>query len=296
MPCGVRKAKATPSGIEWLTWTASTDTTLELDDVARLDLDVLDGAGRPTPRGRPHRTRASAGCRRRSGTVEVAQQVGQRPMWSRCPWVRNTASMSSARSRSHDQSGRIRSTPRCSASGNSTPTSTTSDATVDLDRGHVAADLAEPSEEGDGDGGRRSRRAAGSSSVADQSSWASIAGGDRLARRRRAAGGPDRRAARGGERPLSGAGEGSANSARCSGMQRRCSSRARAGSVGNAVDHLGDLRGPPGAALTETTPLAPTASSGRFTSSDPRPHPEPAGRPAVARPRRRPCRGRRWRP
>src|SRR3954453_19372410 len=47
-------------------------------------------------------------------------------MWSSCPWVRTTASMSSSRCSMTAKSGRIRSTPGCSASGNSTPQSMTS--------------------------------------------------------------------------------------------------------------------------------------------------------------------------
>ena len=47
-------------------------------------------------------------------------------MWSSCPWVRTTASMSSSRCSMTPKSGRIRSTPGCSASGNRTPQSMTS--------------------------------------------------------------------------------------------------------------------------------------------------------------------------
>src|SRR3712207_3759054 len=46
-------------------------------------------------------------------------------MWSSCPWVRTTAAMSSSRCSMMPKSGRIRSTPGCSASGNSTPQSMT---------------------------------------------------------------------------------------------------------------------------------------------------------------------------
>src|SRR5918997_5723977 len=50
------------------------------------------------------------------------------PMWSSCPWVRTTAAMSPRRCSLTPKSGRIRSTPGCSASGNSTPQSMTSSA------------------------------------------------------------------------------------------------------------------------------------------------------------------------
>ena len=51
---------------------------------------------------------------------------GSAPMWSSCPWVITTASMSSTRSSTSRRSGRIRSTPGWPSSGNSTPQSTTS--------------------------------------------------------------------------------------------------------------------------------------------------------------------------
>src|SRR5215210_5186248 len=49
-------------------------------------------------------------------------------MWSSCPWVRTTAAMSPRRCSMTPKSGRIRSTPGCSASGKSTPQSMTSSA------------------------------------------------------------------------------------------------------------------------------------------------------------------------
>jgi hypothetical protein len=53
-------------------------------------------------------------------------RYGTPPMWSSCPCVSTTASTRSSRSRIHPKSGRIRSTPGWSSSGNSTPQSTTS--------------------------------------------------------------------------------------------------------------------------------------------------------------------------
>src|SRR5699024_9771331 len=47
-------------------------------------------------------------------------------MWSSWPWVRTIAAMSSRRSLICSKSGRIRSTPGCASSGNSTPQSMTS--------------------------------------------------------------------------------------------------------------------------------------------------------------------------
>src|SRR6185437_14535982 len=47
-------------------------------------------------------------------------------MWSSCPWVRTSASMSSSRCSIARKSGRMRSTPGASSSGNNTPQSITS--------------------------------------------------------------------------------------------------------------------------------------------------------------------------
>ena len=67
-------------------------------------------------------------------------------MWSSCPCVSTTASMSSSRSRIGSKSGRIRSTPGWFSSGNSTPQSMIEQPAVVLEHGHVAPDLAEPAE------------------------------------------------------------------------------------------------------------------------------------------------------
>ena len=85
------------------------------------------------------------------------------PMWSSWAWVRTTASMASRRSRMAEKSGRIRSTPGWSSSGNSTPQSTIEQPPGVLEDRHVAADLADAAE-GDDRAARRRRAAAGDDS------------------------------------------------------------------------------------------------------------------------------------
>ncbi len=93
-------------------------------------------------------------------------------MWSSWAWVITTASMRSYRPSRLVKSGRIRSTPGWSGSGNSTPQSTISRRPGVLEHRHVAADLTEAAEPDDAQavpgqrGGRPSRDAGGSAAPA----------------------------------------------------------------------------------------------------------------------------------
>ena len=105
---------------------------------ARL-LDAV--AGQAEGEGRPVDRERQVAQQERQGAHVVLVAVGE-----------DAASTRSAFSRSQVKSGRTRSTPGISASGNISPQSRMHDAVVLLDAGAVAADLAEAAEEGDADG------------------------------------------------------------------------------------------------------------------------------------------------
>ena len=123
-PAGVWTATARASGIEWFTemnsqwngpatWSSPAATSTRIGSIrcsrslaptsARVNRDPISGM---SPR--------------------IRSRYGTAPMWSSWPWVRTTASMSSSRCSITPKSGRIRSMPGCSASGNRTPQSMTS--------------------------------------------------------------------------------------------------------------------------------------------------------------------------
>src|SRR3954469_10799821 len=123
-PAGVCTATARASGIEWLTdmnsqwngpvrWSspAATSTRVGSSRCSRSLAATSARVNREPTSGMSPRSRS---------------RYGMAPMWSSCPWVRTTASMSPSRCSMTPKSGRIRSTPGCSASGNSTPQSMTS--------------------------------------------------------------------------------------------------------------------------------------------------------------------------
>ena len=124
VPAGVCTATASASGIEWLT-----ETNSQWNGPATWS----SPAATSTSTGSIRCSRSLAATRARvnrdptSGmSPRMRSRYGTAPMWSSCPCVRTTASMSSSRCSITPKSGRIRSTPGCSASGNRTPQSMTS--------------------------------------------------------------------------------------------------------------------------------------------------------------------------
>ncbi len=123
-PASVRIATASASGMEWLTAKNSVlngpscsvcpSLTSSVYGLMRCSRSFASTSARVN---REPTSGMSAFSRSRYGTP---------PMWSSCPWVSTTASTSSSRSAIALKSGRIRSTPGWSFSGNSTPQSTMS--------------------------------------------------------------------------------------------------------------------------------------------------------------------------
>ena len=112
-------------------------------------------------------TRASVNCEPTSGMSRLcASRYGTAPMWSSWPWVSTIAWTSSSRSKMDEKSGRIRSTPGWSTSGNNTPQSTIEQLAAELEHGHVAADRAQPAERDDPQATRRAAAAAAAARVA----------------------------------------------------------------------------------------------------------------------------------
>ena len=123
-PAGVCTATASASGIEWLT---------EMNSQWNGPATWSSPAATSTSGGSMRCSRSLAATRARVNREPTSgmsprsrSRYGMAPMWSSCPWVRTTAAMSSRRCSMTPKSGRIRSTPGCSASGNSTPQSMTS--------------------------------------------------------------------------------------------------------------------------------------------------------------------------
>src|SRR5262249_34934036 len=123
-PCGVSIATAIPSGIEWVTW----KNRIENGPIVALPPGTaMCGSVRCV-------TSCSSSLPWRSSWVNAVptsgigrprsrRRYGRAPTWSSWPWVRTTASTSSARSRTYSMSGSTRSIPNMSADGNDRPTS-----------------------------------------------------------------------------------------------------------------------------------------------------------------------------
>ena len=100
---------------------------LEGSDLASLPVDHLDELG-PVGQaglldpvaGQPEGERGAV-----DGHRQVPEEKARPPVWSSWPWVRTTASTASAFSRRYDRSGRTRSMPGMSGSGNMIPQSST---------------------------------------------------------------------------------------------------------------------------------------------------------------------------
>ncbi len=122
MPAGVRMTTASASGMEWFTATNSRangptcscwpSLTVSVYGLIRCSLSFASTSASV----RPEPIRGMSPFRR--------SRYGTAPMWSSCPCVRTTPTMSSRRSLIGSKSGRIRSTPGWCSSGNSTPQST----------------------------------------------------------------------------------------------------------------------------------------------------------------------------
>ena len=151
-------ATASASGIEWFT---AKNSQLERAQPLGLPLARRSAStARCAARRSFASTSASVNCDPTSGMSGLcASRYGTAPMWSSWPWVSTIASTSSSRSRIDAKSGRIRSTPGWSTSGNSTPQSTTSSRPPNSNTRHVAADRAEPAERRDPQAGRRAAAA-----------------------------------------------------------------------------------------------------------------------------------------
>jgi hypothetical protein len=80
------------------------------DAVGRGDLDEL-GAEPGCSSSLALSMPTASGCRRRASPGSPCRKKGRAPMWSSWPWEMTTQWMSSARSSSVDQSGRMRSMP-----------------------------------------------------------------------------------------------------------------------------------------------------------------------------------------
>ena len=161
VPPGVRMATARASGIEWLTaknsqsnepkWLRSPSRTSSRCGVRRCSLHF---AATSASVKRDPTTSRSGFWRSRNGTA---------PMWSSCPWVSTSASMSSSRSSMVRKSGRIRSTPGDSSDREEHAAVDDEQPPAVLEHGHVAADLADAAERDDAQGtlGERLRRDVG---------------------------------------------------------------------------------------------------------------------------------------
>ncbi len=124
IPALVRIATARPSGMEWLT---ATNSQSKGPNVRRSPSRTRTVRGRmPCSLSLASRN-ASVSFEPTTGMSDRSRsRYGTPPMWSSCPWVSTTATMSSRRSRIEVKSGRITSTPGWVSSGNSTPQSTMS--------------------------------------------------------------------------------------------------------------------------------------------------------------------------
>src|SRR3954453_2600819 len=123
-PAGVCTATARASGIEWFT-----EMNSQWNGPARWSSPAATSTRGGSSRGSRSLAATSAKVKREptSGmSPRSRSRYGMAPMWSSCPWVRTTAAMSPSRCSMTPKSGRIRSTPGCSASGKSTPQSMTS--------------------------------------------------------------------------------------------------------------------------------------------------------------------------
>ena len=137
-------ATASASGIEWLTemnsqwngpatWSspAATSTSVGSIRCSRSLASTSARVNREPTSGMSPRSRS---------------RYGIAPMWSSCPWVRTTAAMSSSRCSMTPKSGRIRSTPGLLGLGEQHAAVDDQQPAVELEDGHVAADLAQPAE------------------------------------------------------------------------------------------------------------------------------------------------------
>ncbi len=123
-PAGVRIATASASGIEWLTAKNSHRNGPSTSVCPSWTVNVYGSMRRSASFAS---TRARVNWEPTSGMSGLwASRYGTAPMWSSCPCVSTIACTSASRSRIAEKSGRIRSTPGWSTSGNSTPQSTTS--------------------------------------------------------------------------------------------------------------------------------------------------------------------------
>ena len=162
-PAAVRIARAIASGIEWLTARNSTSqgpstSALAVGRLGRLQLEpVLTQLGLDEGEGQPRAEHRDVAAQ--------AQEVRQCPMWSSWPCVRTTASMSPSRSVMGPKSGRDQVDARRFSSGKA-PAVDDQQATIALEHGHVAADLAEAAEREDAQGSRCEGRRGGELGVA----------------------------------------------------------------------------------------------------------------------------------
>ena len=92
-----------------------------------------------------------SGSTRRSGSSGRAADRHRAPTWSSWPWVSTHASTRSAFSRSQLKSGQHQVDARHGQVGEHEPAVDDEDPPVDLEARAVAADLAEPAEEGEAD-------------------------------------------------------------------------------------------------------------------------------------------------
>ncbi|COX02527.1 Uncharacterised protein [Mycobacterium tuberculosis] len=121
VPAPVYTAMANASGVEWLTAKYSHSNT-----PCRVLWPSRTSTNTGVMRYSRHfsATRAKVNFEPTTGmSGRSLSRNGIAPMWSSCPWVNTSASMSSSRSSTWRMSGRIRSTPGSSWPGNNTPQS-----------------------------------------------------------------------------------------------------------------------------------------------------------------------------
>ena len=151
-PCGVVKASAQASGMEWVTAMNSARSG-EPVPAGRASPGATSrrSAEMPASVSRPF-TMASVKRVPKTGTARWRSRKGRAPTWSSWPWVRKTAPTCARRSRSQVRSGTRTSTPERLV-GEEHAAVDHGDATGRLDGQAVHAHLAEAAERDDADRG-----------------------------------------------------------------------------------------------------------------------------------------------